>query len=1175
MTLAPISADDLDVILGRWPFRIHRDPHSALPFYTVRKLDIPEFITLTRGRAEVDTTGRRLTVLLFDDSVLGFGDAFRNNERTALSIHRTMNIDVSAGYAVPSPSFLAANSTSRTGAVTGLAAIDYDSNPALVYTVGNRAVRLTPGGTETVEQTFSYNVSDTILFDGRFYVGFDDDDNIWRRTVSGSTVTWDRQAGTTTSISTESIAASSDDIEETTAGGLGSASATTIRTGRLTNSSTTLQVGQSSDDARQSSSGTMILDGTSEVLGTGRYVGLRFTNLAIARGATIVSATLTVELNGAANGGEVAIAGFAQDNTATFTTTSYDITSRPATTSVVIWTAPAGGAAGDRIQTADISSIVQEIVNRSGWASGNAIGFVLQGHSTNVATIRMYDNAAADAAELSVTFRNDAQAGLRFTTVPVPTGVIINSASIKLQAQANDANTVTIRIYGVAADNPSAWDSTNKPSDAATTTNFVDWSQGSVVANTDYTSSDISDIVQEIVDRAGWAQNNAMAFVLRSGSDNDASEFHTWYSFDDAGSGNEPRLDITYSTSSVQAVKARRFGVVRDALYRAYSNNKIAKCPSGLSPMASDSWSAPTGVGSSSTVSTTDWAVNWIGGVGDQLLVAKPDGIYRFNEATGRFDNLTPELASSAHTDNGSPCFVWKNVLFYPLEGGRLLAYDGARVDDVSPLRGTRASGDTIYGRITAFTGDDQYLYVATEPFAAKTQTGVNISLDVTTDNGSTYTSFADEIADDDPTTTATLTALDTVSNGDWFVVGADVPFMGIYFVMGTANTTAATMATLQYWNGSAWANLSSTRDLTSANSATLGTDGAIYWLSQPSDWAKSTINSKSRYWVRLSPSVPIATCTVAEIYIIPAREGLPGGTNTTLVAQEQAGLLCHILRGRLRRTHEDIENSIVWTDVWALDSAPIEKMLLTTNSLGFRRNSGPILWAFSRDRRWAITLPHHNNALMEPYYMSKNADPDDTNTSANILYLPAVDVGFPIPWHSVRIQGRNIQGDDLVEAWYRTSTIEYDALWQRLDQSAGAEDDAPIEFRLPSGVSGRYFELALSLNDNDNNDREPPIITRVTATAALVPDKSDFYEFTIILESPPASSGLLVTEITPEELWAEIERWRDSRSDIYFRDLGRQEMRAIVHSAQLRALAASGQALPVYLADIQLLRVT
>lgn len=188
-------------------------------------------------------------------------------------------------------------------------------------------------------------------------------------------------------------------------------------------------VATSSDDAEQrTDTGAMTLNSTDlEPVNNDNNssephaVGLRFTNLAVPQGATIASAyiqftTDSSPVNSAGNA-TFTITGEDVDDAATFTSTNFDMTGRADTSATVNWTGiPAwstGGDAGPDQLTPDIGTIVQEIVNRGGWASGNDMVFVLTGANTQHREAESFDGVSADVAILTINYT---------VTIPPPSG---------------------------------------------------------------------------------------------------------------------------------------------------------------------------------------------------------------------------------------------------------------------------------------------------------------------------------------------------------------------------------------------------------------------------------------------------------------------------------------------------------------------------------------------------------------------------------------------------------------------------------------------------------------------------------------------------------------------------------------------------------------------------------
>ncbi len=107
--------------------------------------------------------------------------------------------------------------------------------------------------------------------------------------------------------------------------------------------------------------------------GVGMGGAVRFTNVTVAQGATIQSASLSVsadEVKGAGSKIKVRVNGIDEDNTDDFSSNPMGRTETSAQTNVED-TIPTVG----NFLNVDVTAQVQEIVNRGGWSSGHAMGF--------------------------------------------------------------------------------------------------------------------------------------------------------------------------------------------------------------------------------------------------------------------------------------------------------------------------------------------------------------------------------------------------------------------------------------------------------------------------------------------------------------------------------------------------------------------------------------------------------------------------------------------------------------------------------------------------------------------------------------------------------------------------------------------------------------------------------
>ncbi|HUT21180.1 MAG TPA: hypothetical protein VM366_18660, partial [Anaerolineae bacterium] len=124
-------------------------------------------------------------------------------------------------------------------------------------------------------------------------------------------------------------------------------------------------------------------------------------------------------------------------------------------------------------------------------------------------------------------------AGLVFTTVAVPNGATINSASIQIWTHwikyVGLNLDVTYKGFDVDSSPVFAGDGSDRPSTRAKTTATVNETLTPVDERWE-TTDDISTIVKELVDRDGWASGNNMGFVIGNNDAADA-DYGQWNDF--------------------------------------------------------------------------------------------------------------------------------------------------------------------------------------------------------------------------------------------------------------------------------------------------------------------------------------------------------------------------------------------------------------------------------------------------------------------------------------------------------------------------------------------------------------------------------------------------------------------------------------------------------------------
>jgi uncharacterized repeat protein (TIGR02543 family) len=137
-------------------------------------------------------------------------------------------------------------------------------------------------------------------------------------------------------------------------------------------------------------------------------IGLRFGNVTIPAGSTITSASISFTRNGSPGSAVInfTVEGHDTDNAATFvggpSGPLNDVTSRTRTTASAAWNIAANVAPP---VTSDLSAIVQEIVDRGGWAEGNALAFLISSsNSTETVHVRTSSFEGGNPPVLTITY---------------------------------------------------------------------------------------------------------------------------------------------------------------------------------------------------------------------------------------------------------------------------------------------------------------------------------------------------------------------------------------------------------------------------------------------------------------------------------------------------------------------------------------------------------------------------------------------------------------------------------------------------------------------------------------------------------------------------------------------------------------------------------------------------
>jgi len=182
-----------------------------------------------------------------------------------------------------------------------------------------------------------------------------------------------------------------------------------------------VRVSANNDDAEENVSNGNMDRGSNDLdIDNTKIIGMRFRSVDIPQGATINSAYIEFEADEADNGTtNLVIYGQDADSPNQFSNGNRNISNRTQTSASVSWSPSAWNSVNGLHQTSEIKSIIQEIVNRSGWSSGNNLVLMIEpgsGCSSNscrrVAESR---NGESDAAPLLVVDYSVGGSGTNFT----------------------------------------------------------------------------------------------------------------------------------------------------------------------------------------------------------------------------------------------------------------------------------------------------------------------------------------------------------------------------------------------------------------------------------------------------------------------------------------------------------------------------------------------------------------------------------------------------------------------------------------------------------------------------------------------------------------------------------------------------------------------------------------
>ncbi len=182
-----------------------------------------------------------------------------------------------------------------------------------------------------------------------------------------------------------------------------------------TSTTLTIQISQSSDDAEQGppdyDEDEVSVTSSDLDLDDETFVGLRFNGINIPAGSTISNAYVEfTSENDESGSSSVTISGQDIDDAPTFTTNDNNISSRIPTDANIVWNIPDWSIdeIGSDTQTPDLKTILQEVIDRAGWNSGNSLVLIFEeGDMNNDRDAYSFDQSQNKSPKLYITFSSE------------------------------------------------------------------------------------------------------------------------------------------------------------------------------------------------------------------------------------------------------------------------------------------------------------------------------------------------------------------------------------------------------------------------------------------------------------------------------------------------------------------------------------------------------------------------------------------------------------------------------------------------------------------------------------------------------------------------------------------------------------------------------------------------
>lgn len=221
-------------------------------------------------------------------------------------------------------------------------------------------------------------------------------------------------------------------------------------------------------------------------------------------------------------------------------------------------------------------------------------------------------------------------------------------------------------------------------------------------------------------------------------------------------------------------------------LWSAYSDYQIQNWSTATDPFTATA-------GNRIYVGSPSDKITSMNHIGNSPVVGKEDGVWAYNAAEATFDKIFPMQRDV----NNCPFLKPDGAggLYTADTGGNIIHIERfGTISTIRPLQDKPGGRDTPRGKIKSVCVRGNKIWAVMDGGYKKMQPS-GLCVLVTTDNGVTYTDYTSNMTDQRVDGAINISALDTLSNGDWIAVGHDDRALLWDLTMNTVATSPTRVA--------------------------------------------------------------------------------------------------------------------------------------------------------------------------------------------------------------------------------------------------------------------------------------------------------------------------------------------------------------------------------------------